>query len=456
MDIKKYFTYILSVSLLILFPLFEVTLYPHYSILLLSGTIIFIILLLVYYFSNLSITSSLLLLCILPFVYLNDEITYSLEYTLLADIPILLFFFWFLINLFIKEEGFIVVKNNIIYPVVVLLVYTIFLAIMGILRGNGVVVALTELYHFFNYASIIPVLFLLKNQKDYKIVFNFLIIVSVFVSIEYIFLSINHNGRINSFQNAFFPLPFGLLISMILFYPQNKKKLIISIISLIFLISGAIVIKTRLLWVCLFITMTIVIYLYFSKFSKFKGIFKKYFILSLFIIIPFTIMTNFKGDSTIGNIPVGAEERLKSLSNPIADLSFLMRIEISYYAIRKFIESPLIGEGLGGKLRFKILGNEESVFIDNSWLYFLWKGGIVLFILIIWIFTTTFKNFFYLLKNSHDKFTISVTIASIASLISYIVYGLFSANLIAYKMTFFYGIIFAYSEFEKRKLENSN
>jgi len=371
-----------------------------------------------------------------------------------VDIPVLLFFLWFFINFLMKEDRFIIKKNNIIYPVILLSGYTIFLAIVGIMKGNGVVLILTEMYHFSNFASVIPVLFLLKKQKDYELVFNFLIFVSVFVSIEYIFLNINANGRINSFQNAFFPFPFGLLISMILFYPKDKRKLMISIISLLILISGAFVIKTRLLWVCLFITLFIMLFIYFSKFSKSKDTFKKYFILSLFILIPITLLTNFKGDNNLVNIPLGTEERFKSLSNPTADLSFLMRIEISYYATRKFIESPLIGEGLGGKLRLKILGTAQFVFIDNSWLYFLWKGGIVLFILIIWIFIKTFKNFFYLLKNSHENYTISVSIASIASLISYIIYGLFSANLIAYKMTFFYGIIFAYSEFEKRKLED--
>jgi hypothetical protein len=322
------------------------------------------------------------------------------------------------------------------------------------MKGNGVIVILTEAYHFFNFASVLPVLFLLKKQKDYELIFNFLIIASVMVSLEYIFLSLTTNGRINSFQNAFFPFPFALLISMIIFYPKGKKNLIIIIVPLIILIFSAFLIKTRILWVCLFITLFIIIFIYFSKFSKSKDTFKKYFILSLFIIIPVTLMTNFKGDNNLGNIPTGTEERFKSLSNPTADLSFIMRIEISYYAARKFIESPLIGEGLGGKLRFKILGNEQVLFIDNSWLYFLWKGGIVLFILIIWIFTKTFKNFLYLLKNSRDNYTIAVTISSIASLISYIIYGLFSANLIAYKMTFFYGIIFAFSEFEKRKLED--
>lgn len=439
---------VLSLQLLI------VEIFSEMSLLILSA--IFALLLFVIYFSTLpnrSLSIFLLLCGILSFGYLNDGITYSLLHTFLLDLPIIIFYLWFILNASLNQNLFKFEKITFEFPLIILGIYSLILAFIGFTNDYPSEIIYSELYHFFYYLGFFPIFYFVNKRQQYKLLFNSLIIVSLIICIQYIILNINSSIRFNSFQNAFLPFPFGILLTFLFFKPKNRKEKLIAILGLLIIISGSILIRTRILWICLFISIIVVTYLYLSFISINKKPTKKNLLILLFIIIPIFFTISFSGDNQKSNVPIGAEERLKSISNPAEDLSFLMRVEISYYAFQRFLENPIYGEGFGNRIKFKVFESNSVLFIDNSLLYFLWKGGIILLMIMIWVFKTAFSNALFVLKNTSERYTQIIMIAIISSLISFIFYGMFSANLIAYKMTFFYSLIFAYVAFERQKIE---
>jgi len=146
--------------------------------------------------------------------------------------------------------------------------------------------------------------------------------------------------------------------------------------------------------------------------------------------------------------------RTQSVTNPLEDSSFLMRVELSYYAIQRFLEKPFFGNGLGDYLKFKILlaDNTPNYYIDNSWFYFLWKGGIFGFVLFFWIYVRFFKAAYFVSKNSTDIRTKFLCIGLLAGFIGLTFLAFLSPILIKYKTNVLIAFAFAYVEFEREKL----
>ena len=149
--------------------------------------------------------------------------------------------------------------------------------------------------------------------------------------------------------------------------------------------------------------------------------------------------------------------RTQSVTNPLEDASFLMRIEFSYYAIQKFLDNPIFGKGLGDYLKYKIvfLSNLPNYYLDNSWFYFLWKGGIVGFLLFLWVYIRFFKAAYFVSKNSTDIKTKYICIGLLAGFIGLSLLAFLSPILIKYKTSALIAFAFAYIEYERRSIINN-
>ena len=109
-------------------------------------------------------------------------------------------------------------------------------------------------------------------------------------------------------------------------------------------------------------------------------------------------------------------------------------------------------------MRYKYLGitNKPIYYPDNSWLFFLWKGGLIGLFLFMLIYYRAIILSWKLSNNSDDLRKKAIFLGIMAGLLGMVFLGLFNAVLIKYKTTFIFPLILAYLEFEYRKIENSN
>ena len=262
------------------------------------------------------------------------------------------------------------------------------------------------------------------------------------------------NYRFVTFQSGFLPLLSGVLFSYILFNKDIIKR-IVGLILLIIVTTGALVTLTRTLWVTTFIVLFFVWIFYVISTHKLTLLKLIMVILTISASIIFVsdVSKNAGKELSPKNV---VESRAKSVTNPLEDSSFLMRVEFTYYAVQRFLESPIVGKGLGDYLRYKIFNTNKSAnyFIDNSWVYFLWKGGLIGFLLFAWLFIRFFKASYTVLKNTSDIKVKYVTLGLLAGLLGLSFLGLLSPLLIKYKSNAIIAFIFAYIEFERMKIMN--
>jgi hypothetical protein len=225
-------------------------------------------------------------------------------------------------------------------------------------------------------------------------------------------------------------------------------------IVLIFFIAAALVASlTRALWVSTFLSVGVVTFFHFKK-NRTLSYGK--ILLILVVAIPLLFLRVGKPSREAAFVARGVENRAQSITNPGSDISFLMRVEIGYYALQKFMESPIVGRGLGDHVNFRILlsSRTEIYYADNSWIFFLWKGGIFGFSLAVWLFSRLLKQMRFLYTRSEGIKVQALILGLFGGMIALLFDGLFSATLMKYKYGIVFAIIFAYIEFEKGEVRH--
>ena len=163
-----------------------------------------------------------------------------------------------------------------------------------------------------------------------------------------------------------------------------------------------------------------------------------------------------KGTQSNPSLNNAVETRAQSVANPLEDTSFLMRIEFAYYAFERFLESPVIGKGLGDYLKYKVFNNSDAAnyYIDNSWLYFLWKGGLIGFLLFAWLYLRFFKSAYFVFTNTTNYVTKYLSLGLFAGILGLCFLAVLSPILIKYKTNVLFALIFAYIEFERTNINS--
>ena len=106
---------------------------------------------------------------------------------------------------------------------------------------------------------------------------------------------------------------------------------------------------------------------------------------------------------------------------------------------------------MGDFVRYKIFVDTKKPinYLDSTWLYLLWKGGIIGFLLFGWLYFRFLKSSFFVLKNSQNILTRAISLGLIAGFIGLIFLGILSPLLIKYKSNVLIAFLFAYIEFER-------
>jgi hypothetical protein len=130
-----------------------------------------------------------------------------------------------------------------------------------------------------------------------------------------------------------------------------------------------------------------------------------------------------------------------------------MRVEIGYYLFERFIQSPVIGEGLGSSVEYKILSDTETYYPDSVWFYYLWKGGLVFFLLSIWFYTQFFKSVFRIYRSTDNTIIKIYMLAFLGGFTAMMFYGLFAPQMVRYaKINLIFALVYAFVLSEEKKL----
>ena len=411
-----------------------------------------LLIILIYYVYRSNLPTFLLILGILPLAYIDNTFSLYFNYLLFQNIPLYIFFVFSIFHFFLRTKDVSFELGYLSTPVILITLYSCFLFIYGFIQNNILLVGLDELYQHLYYSLALPIIFLIKERKNYKVLFGIFAVTLLLICFEYILLNLNSNVRITTYHNVFLPFLLALFYSTLLFKKNTFVVKLLLIIGISIEWIASISINTRILWVCNLITMFIITYFYLRYHPRQLRWFKIISLAALIITIP--LLLNYTKTHASFN-PESTQERLQSLSDPLGDLSFLMRIEITQAAIEKFIQNPIFGEGFGNKLKFKVFTDTEVHYIDNSFLYFLWKGGIIGLILFSLLYYRIIKTSYFVFNRTNDINAKIISLSILGGFFSCLLYGLLSASLIGYKLNLLYAVIIGYLEFERKNLSTN-
>ncbi|MCH7963224.1 MAG: O-antigen ligase family protein [Bacteroidetes bacterium] len=240
-------------------------------------------------------------------------------------------------------------------------------------------------------------------------------------------------------------------------YNKNTIRRIVATVLLLIVTTGAFVTLTRTLWVTTILVLILVWFFYLKSENKLS--IYKIILLVIIVSLPLYLIRDMgvssaQKKSQINNV----EYRTQSVANPLEDSSFLMRVELAYYAFQRFLENPVFGKGPGDFLKYQIfnINDAPNYYIDNSWLYILWKGGLVGFLLFAWLYIRFFKASYFVFKNTSDIRVKYISLGLLGGFIGLSFLGFLSPLLIKYKTNALIAFFFAYIEFERLKIVNDS
>ncbi len=451
----SFFTILIIVNLLFQFVIIMAAL--DNSIYILVGYNLFLLLIAFYKKSINNLPTLLIFVNFLPLIYLNNDFHYHFKYEILMALPLFLLILLSISQFLLTSRDLSFKLTYLQKPIIYIVLYFSVLGVVGMILHQSTIWIIQQLFHFYLYLLIFPISYFFYKRDFYFSGFSFLLIISVVIAFEYIVLNqLLLNFRFVTFQSGFLPLTTGVLFSYILYNKNTIRRLAASVLLLI-VTTGAFVTLTRTLWVTTILVLILVWFFYLKSENRLS--IYKIVLLVIFISLPIFLLRDMdvSSDQKISQSNV-VEYRTQSVVNPLEDSSFLMRVEFAYYASQRFLESPIFGKGLGDFLKYKILNVNDAAnyYIDNSWLYFLWKGGLIGFLLFAWLYIRFFKASYFVLINTTDIRVKYITLGLLGGFIGLSFLGVLSPLLIKYKTNVLIAFLFAYIEFERLKIVNDS
>lgn len=420
---------------------------------------LFIIISIYYLFYIQNFPLFLLIISILSLSYLNTTVYYIFQYLLIQNIPLAIFLLFAVFQYVQRSTNLTISLPTLLKSVAVYVGFSFFMFFLGIIRGADLNLAFNELYQNFYFFFAIPIFYLFKKEEHYKLLFKWIIITLVLISLQYIWVNTLNNFRFTTFQNHFLPFGVAALFSILLFRKNTFFQKIIILSLFIAVFWGSVTTETRTLLIANMVSLFFVVFFYLKE--KFGFLKRSLLLIALcfILLVPITLL---KGDNEKKvSLPSDSQERFEAIANPTGDIAFLMRVEAVYLGIHKFLKHPIIGEGFGFKLQLKWLLKTAYLYPDNSFLYYLLKGGIIFFLLALWMYYLLLKRSYDIFKYSSSVFAKYMSVAIISGMIGILLTGMLNANLVRFKLNILYAVFFAFIEYEyiygiKKKQIQSN
>lgn len=427
------------------------------SVFLLAGINVSVVLFILFYKILPKFYYYLIFLSLLSLLYIGNEFHYVMRIELLLNLPLYVIFISAVSRYLSKENFYKLTLSRFQRLLLLFVIYSVISSLYGYFKGFEIDRVFMEFYHIFYYFFAFVFFYIFKERRDYLVVVKFLIVIFVFISLGHIALYLISGGaRFVSYQSNFTPMIIGICFSYFLITEKTYKK-ITSFIVLFFLILGTFLTLTRGLWVATVLVMVSVTLIHVYSYKKQKS--RAVLLLSIVFLFSVVLMYGDSGKSQSSNTEMQSiEYRSQSILSPTQDISFLMRVDFGYSTIVKFISSPIFGTGIGDKLEYTIFkaASPPKSYPDNSWFYFLWKQGIIGTILFLLVYIRFFKQSVYVYKNTSSTIIRIICIGIVAGMIGTFFNSMLTAVLIKYKLNLLFAFLFAFVEFESRKIIKEN
>jgi len=393
----------------------------------------------------------LLFLTMFPLVYIDKTFSRYYTYIVAQNIPLYVLFLLGIFEFLKSEKSYKSKLSPLLYPVIFYTGICVILLIVGIGKHADKWLLFQEAYQNFYFILTIPIAYLITKRRNYKFLFNVVVIVFLIISIEYIIFNFNSFYRVTTYHNHYLPFVLGILMSTILFEKKMSIK-ILSVVGVILLWWGSYASGTRTLLIANFLVTVVVLFFYLRNKKS-----SLYMLKTLVIVLIFLIPVVFSGkQKPVSRGSYNPSQRVESIATPLEDVSFVMRIEVVYTGIKKIIENPIVGRGFGYALDLKYLLKQSVIFPDNNYIYYMLKGGIFFLIVALWLFFSIIKYSYKIFKMTDDNYIKIMMLANVAGVIGIMFFGLLNANLVKFKLNILYALSIAYTDFEWRNLQKKN
>lgn len=369
----------------------------------------------------------------------SSEFHNSLSIIIATNFPLLMILI-FAVFSYLLNGGKLNLKLNYVQkPVLIFFLYNLIIYIAGLSNGTSYNSSI-EIINISMYGAILLLPGFIKDDESYYKLIKIAMFILLLIAIQYTVINLFISSRrFVTFQADL--LPFGIGIASAYFVYSKKNKLFGGVIA--FLITfGLVITLTRGLWVAALATISLVgmFWLYEKGYSVKKMI----VIVSLVILAGIGYVVKNTGSQNLnqGNT---VEDRAKGFTNPTEDHSLLMRVELGFYIVQKIIAKPFTGHGFGDFVQYKFLGKRKGriIYPDNSYLYLIWKIGLIGFLIYVWMIYRIFKQGINILRFTENSLHKIIILGTLAGFCGILVYSLTTPSLIAYnKLNLLYVILF--------------
>ncbi len=356
----------------------------------------------------------------------------------------IIFFFWYIDYL---QRPYRILQNKMDYLIFAFLIWVIFSALFGLTKDYPSKFFTQEIIYVPLYISY----FIFKDLfKDFKIVgyiMFFFLGITFITSIQYILLFFSEAdfstiifNRVVTQQTHIILIGFMLLLNITLF-SKHKLHRILALGALLPHILAIFFSQQRALWIASFIGLVFIVFINGKRsFSKRAWVYVWVGIFSILTSIIFFLI--YIEEAFGGSLIFTFFSRIDFLFALNSDVSFTARTVEIWVALKQWELNPLLGTGLGSFInRFAIMGN--SPIVDNSYVNFLWKMGLVGFSIYISILCMFFIMGFHTLIKSESQDIKNFVSALLIAFGSLMIVALTNSCLYIYRFNIIWAMLFA-------------
>lgn len=329
-------------------------------------------------------------------------------------------------------------------------------AVIGFRNSNDVHFIREELFLLWLYVVYFLWVHSSVDKKWIRYFFWTIVGVSVIVFLEYAWEGLHRHGvllsRIPTQQAHLTQISIPFLLLFLTTTSSRRNKLL----ALAMLIPNFIVVllsQQRALWASVVITSLIIVGIYIFRTKSFVQRTFRLTIALVLIVATVFVGMYFIQKLTRSYVQEALGERAETFASMSADASLLIRyVEISKIWDR--IEArPILGSGLGDAFIRRIRGGTAN-YVDNAYVYLLWKIGLVgltSYLVIVFLF---FRRCAFLLKSGIDEEYRHYTLAALIGFIGLLIIGLTNTCLTRYRFELIWAMLIGSVEIMARKIEN--
>jgi len=341
---------------------------------------------------------------------------------------------------------------------IIFFTWVIVAALFGLKNGGKQAYIILELYFFGFYLMYFIISRSVESLNSIKHLIAALIIISVIVSCEYIYIAIRESGisgglllkRVSTQQPHIAQITIPFLMSYYFFKKQKKVVLLVSIL-LIPLFLMVFFSQQRALWVGILISLIILWFLSFVEQGVTIHNLMK-FILYLIAAISFVVIILVVVDKMLmGSSLLTLITRANTLLDLSNDASLSIRLAEINHALAQWRENIFLGTGLGSWISPVILSHIPENHIDNSYVFILWKTGIAGLFIFISIWAVFFKKAFYLFNKSLNSDVRQIAGAIIAAFSGLLIVALTNTCIIYYRFNILWALLIGLVEVMYRR-----